>query len=266
MGNYKNVTYALVGHPVGHSFSADFFNNKFVEEGIPDEYYAAFDIDDFGKFPELLQAHKQLKGFNVTSPWKEEVIDFLDDIHPDAQDISAVNCVKIICCNGYKKLIGYNTDIYGFRESLFHFLSNNIMTFSHSSNYDFRDIRALILGTGGASRAVRKALEQLGIQFLTVSRNSSKGLTYDRLGNDIVGTHKLIINATKLGMGELSDVAPSIPYDAVGPDHFCYDLIYNPAQTEFLRRCEERGARVKNGLEMLHLQALESWNIWTGRM
>lgn len=246
------VTYGLIGHPVGHSFSASFFNDKFSKEGLVNDFYAAFDIEQISDFPSFFESQKSLKGFNVTSPWKEEIIQFLDDIMPDARDISAVNCVKIINDSDKRRLIGYNTDIYGFRESL------RCVCDKRADR-----ISTLVLGSGGASRAVKKALEQLGITFSSVSRDPRNGLIYRELTPEIIASNKLIINATPLGMGKLAGLAPSIPYDSIGPDHLCFDLIYNPEETEFLRLCREQGARTKNGLEMLRLQALKSWEIWT---
>lgn len=250
MDTNPTTTYALIGYPVGHSFSAEYFNDKFRREGLV-EHYSAESLPDIKMLPELFAKYPNLKGMNVTSPWKEAVIEYLDEVTPEALSIHAVNTVKVTYPEGRRHLSGHNTDIYGFRESLRPLL--------HRSG-----ISALVFGTGGASHAVEEVLRQLDILYKIVSRDASKGLTYDDVAPEVVSDNLLLINATPLGMGKHIGACVPIPYDAVGPQHICCDLIYNPAETEFLRRCKARGATVSNGLKMLHLQAQEAWKIWSG--
>lgn len=243
------TTYALIGYPVGHSFSAGYFNDKFRREGLS-EHYSAESLSDIAQLPELLERCPNLKGLNVTSPWKEAVIEYLDEVTPEALNIHAVNTIRVAYTSGRRYLTGYNTDIYGFRESLKPLL--------HRGSFS-----ALVFGTGGASHAVGEALHQLDIPYQIVSRDASKGLTYDQVTPKVVSDHLLLVNATPLGMGEDKSACVPIPYDAIGAEHICYDLIYNPAETEFLRRCREREASISNGLKMLYLQAQRAWEIWT---
>ncbi|MCM1290966.1 MAG: shikimate dehydrogenase [Prevotella sp.] len=244
----EEATYALIGYPVGHSFSAGYFNKKFEEEKL-DERYVAIQIPRISLFPSILNEYRHLKGINVTSPWKQDIIPFLDEISEDAKKIDAVNTIKITRIKGALHLSGHNTDIYGFRESLKKVVREDISS-------------ALIFGTGGASNAVAEALSQLGIKYMRVSRSSDNALNYADLSTELVAQSKLLINATPLGMGQNTSKCVPIPYDAISTKHICYDLIYNPAQTEFLKRGMEKGATVINGLEMLHLQAQQSWRIW----
>lgn len=237
--------YALIGYPLGHSFSADFFNAKFSAEGI-DNSYRLMPIADISKLPALLVSHPDLQGFNVTIPYKESVIPYLDAVSDEAAHIGAVNVVKIL--NGRR--IGYNSDAPAFRESLLGIIGN-------------RRPEALVLGTGGASKAVAYALESLGIKFSFVSRKKNPSiLSYDELTEEIIRSHKLIINCTPVGMAPNTEASPSIPYQFLTDSHILFDLIYNPAATQFLINGLKAGATVKNGLEMLHLQALKAWEIW----
>lgn len=234
--------FGLLGYPLGHSFSRAFFTDKFAREGI-DAEYLNFELPDIAALPALIAEHPALCGFNVTIPYKQAVIPYLDDLSSEASAIGAVNTVKI---DG-NRLIGHNTDIIGFRDSLRPLLQPH-----HT--------RALVLGTGGASRAVVHALDTLGITWRYVSRKGS--FSYSALTPAILASYTLIINCTPLGMSPNIDNCPDIPYEALTPRHLLFDLVYNPEETLFLRRGRERGAVTKNGLEMLHLQALAAWRIW----
>lgn len=241
--------YGLIGKKLGHSFSADFFNKKFEKEGI-DESYHLFPLESIEKFPELLDSYPDLKGLNVTIPYKQEVMRFLDEIDNDAEKIGAINVIKISNRGEEKYLKGYNSDYIGFLSSLQPLLTPEIKS-------------GLILGTGGASKAVAYALKKLGIQITFVSRNPLPGqLSYEDLDEEIINRNLLIVNTTPLGMSPDISSYPPIPYHLLTDKHLCYDLVYNPLETEFLKRCKEKGAQVKNGLEMLYNQALAAWDIW----
>jgi shikimate dehydrogenase len=236
--------FGLIGRELGHSFSAKFFNAKFKSEEI-DADYKLFEIDSIIKLGELL-GRNQLDGFNVTIPYKESIVPYLDDLTDEAREIGAVNCVEIR--NG--KLIGHNTDITGIEASL-HWLEAD------------KGCKALVLGTGGASKAVQYALSKRGVEFKVVSRDQSRGdVTYENLTAEIIAEHKLIINTTPVGMYPNVDEAPAINFEAIGSEHRIFDLVYNPAQTELLRRAEERGAQTMGGMLMLQTQAIASWHIW----
>jgi shikimate dehydrogenase len=238
--------YGLIGFPLGHSFSVPYFQKKFEQEGIKDSYYKAFPIDSISKFPELLSSHPELIGLNITIPYKESVLKYLDEIDETADRIGAVNTLHIK--NG--KLKGFNTDILGFKKSLVSLLEN-------------RNYRALVLGTGGAAKAVSFVLDELNIPYRLVSRTPDKqGLSYQELNQKILEEFHLIVNCSPLGMYPHTDSFPEIPYPYLGPGHILFDLIYNPLETEFLKKGRERGAKTLNGLEMLHLQAEASWTIW----
>ncbi len=239
--------YGLIGFPLTHSFSARYFAEKFGKEGIKDASYKNFPLESIEELPDLIQSEK-LDGFNITIPYKEAVIEYLDSIDADAEAIDAVNCVKIT--NG--KLKGYNTDVYGFRESLRNFIGE-------------RSPKALILGTGGSSKAVSHALSELDIPYTFVSRRKkAEWYTYADLKPVVLETYQLIINTTPLGMFPNMDGYVPLPYDALTGEHYLYDLIYNPAETQFLKMGREHGAHTKNGMEMLHLQAERNWEIWGG--
>ena len=241
--------YGLIGKKLSHSFSADFFNKKFAEEGI-DATYHLLPLETIKDFPGLLQSNPEIKGLNVTIPYKEEVIPYLTELSEEAREIGAVNVIKFIEEKNNLKLVGYNSDCIGFRDSLQPLLRKDIE-------------KALILGTGGASKAVSYVLNNLGIDFKFVSRTPKEGqLTYEDLDKQIMKDHLLIINTTPLGMfPDIKSCAP-VPYEELTERHICYDLVYNPGETEFLKRSAKYGAITKNGLEMLHLQALAAWNIW----
>jgi shikimate dehydrogenase len=246
---FMPALYGLIGKKLDHTFSPGYFNAKFSREAI-EAYYYPFEIQDINLVRDLIQKTPELRGFNVTIPYKIEILPFLDEIDPDAKEIGAVNCVKL---KG-EKMAGYNTDYVGFEKSLIPLLKS-----FHK--------KALILGTGGASMAVKFVLKKLGISFSFASRNELEdGYSYDQLTEEIITGHKLIINTTPLGMFPTVEAAPAIPYEGIGQQHLIYDLIYNPAETKFLSFGKTHGASIKNGLEMLQLQAEESWRIWNGQV
>ncbi len=238
--------YGLIGYPLSHSFSKGYFAEKFLKENITDANYDVFPLEKIDDFTALYQNKENLIGLNVTIPYKQQVIPFLDELDETSANIGAVNTVKFT----QGKRIGYNTDAYGFEMSL------KPMLQSHHTN-------ALILGTGGASKAVEYVLKKLGISFQYVSRNKSDHtISYEQLDEFIIHNSKLIINCTPIGMYPNVDVAPNIPYNAISEKHLLYDLVYNPEETLFLKKGKEKGAQTKNGLEMLYLQAERSWEIW----
>ena len=242
--------YGLIGYPLSHSFSKQYFTQKFAREAIPDAAYELFPLKAIEELPELLQEHRDLVGLNVTIPYKQQVIPFLDRLDPVAARIGAVNTIKIDSVSS--ECVGYNSDYYGFKQSLETWLVN-------------RDIRqALVLGTGGASRAVGCALQDLSIAYTYVSRQPSpEVITYEALRKEhSVTDYPLIVNTTPLGMSPHINAAPGLDYTQLTAQHFCYDLVYNPEETLFMKKSSEQGARTKNGLEMLHLQAEKSWEIW----
>ncbi len=237
--------YGLIGYPLSHSFSPGFFQQKFTAEGI-DADYRTFPISSLTEFPSLLAANPQLYGLNVTIPYKEAIIPYLDKLDEEAEKVGAVNCIAF---QGGKS-IGYNTDIIGFERSL-----TPLLKPFHTS--------ALILGTGGAARAVKYVLTKLGIPFLSVSRSHTiDAIQYEEVTPELIASHKHIINTTPLGMFPNVDSCPTIPYNALDSSNLLYDLVYNPLETKFLSLGLAQGATIKNGLEMLHIQANASWDIW----
>jgi len=242
--------YGLVGYPLKHSFSIGYFNEKFSSEKIEAEYIN-FEIPDINNFPEIIEANPNLHGLNVTIPYKEKVIPYLDELDKQTAAIGAVNVIKIIRNKGGKpKLIGYNSDIIGFTQSMQPLLQ------SHHK-------KALILGTGGASKAVFHGLKNLGIEAKFVSRTARFGmLTYEELNAEIIKEYTVIVNCTPVGMYPKVDACPDIPYEAITSEHLLYDLLYNPNITLFMKKGEAKGAVTKNGLEMLLLQAFAAWEIW----
>lgn len=242
--------YGLIGYPLGHSFSQRYFTEKFEREGIAGCTYENFPIESIDRLDEVLERHPDLCGFNVTIPYKERIIPRLRSMAEEARKIGAVNCVRVTP----EGLVGHNTDAYGFRTSLLKLLDG-----AHPE-------RALVLGTGGASKAVKYVLEQLDIPFDVVSRKASAGnFTYDELTSETVRTRRLIVNATPLGTFPKTDECPDIPYEAIGETHFLFDLVYNPPLTEFLRRGRQQGAAIANGYDMLVGQAEKAWSIWNGK-
>ena len=234
-------TYGLIGKNISYSFSRNYFDNKFKNEEISNCQYINFDTDNLSELNNIFNTDNY--GFNVTIPYKETIIPYLDSLDFHAEQIGAVNTIKI----ENEKKIGFNTDWIGFKKSLEPLLKPH-----HK--------KALILGTGGASKAVIYALKQLQIQTLIVSRNGET--TYEDLSEEIIQNHTIIINCTPVGTFPNTDSAPDIPYQFITKNHLVYDLIYNPAETLFLKKCKENGAVTKNGLEMLEIQAEESWKIW----
>ncbi|MDE6802948.1 MAG: shikimate dehydrogenase [Muribaculaceae bacterium] len=249
MATVNKKLYGLIGFPLGHSFSQMFFNQKFEAENINAEY-RNFEMPDIGDLMELLSEYTLLEGLNVTRPYKEQVIPYMDEMDETAAGVGAVNVIKFFREGDDFRLKGYNSDVKGFSDSL-----NPLITPERK--------KALILGTGGAAKAVAYALGKLRIENRLVSRSAREGvLTYDELDPAIMSEHKIIINTTPLGMYPHVDECPAIPYSDLTPEHLCYDLIYNPDVTLFMHRAAEHGAETKNGLEMLMLQAFESWDIW----
>jgi len=241
--------FGLIGYPLSHSFSKGFFAEKFQKEGISDCIYENFPLEDISQFPALLEQQPDLRGLNVTIPYKEAVLPWLDELSPAAEQIKAVNCIQFH--EGIR--IGFNTDVMGFKRSLQPLLK------PHHTN-------ALVLGTGGAAKAVMFVLQELNIPYTVVSRRAHDGIiTYDTLDKDIMTAHTIIINTSPLGMYPQVDAAPPIPYELITKHHLLYDLIYNPAETLFLKQGAAKGAAVKNGHEMLVLQAEASWDIWNER-
>ena len=240
----------LIGYPLGHSFSKKFYLEKFERENITDFHYDLYPVEDISSFPQLFERDLAFYGFNVTIPHKRNVMRFLNEFSPEAAEINAVNCVQIRWQGGKPYLKGFNTDAFGFEQSL-----RPLLQRQHTS--------ALIFGNGGAAQAVLFVLNKLGIPFKTVSRNKSNGdLTYPELTENMIASHKLLINCSPVGTFPHIEDAPDIPYEGIGSEHLLYDLIYNPEETAFLQKGKKQGATIKNGLEMLILQAEKNWEIW----
>lgn len=238
----------LIGYPISHSFSKKYFQTKFEQENITNYEYELYPLEKIEDFPKLLQKNPELVGLNVTIPHKQNIIPYLDEVDDFAQKIGAVNTIQIK--NGKTK--GYNTDYVGFMESLKNWIE------------DTKKLEALILGTGGASKAVQVALQTLQIPFKLVSRsgNEKNILSYDSLNEEVMIRNLLIINTTPMGMYPNIEDFPKIPYQYLSQEHFLYDLVYNPEETEFLKKGTIQKSKTKNGLEMLYLQAEAAWNIW----
>ncbi|NVK52570.1 MAG: shikimate dehydrogenase [Flavobacteriaceae bacterium] len=242
----ENKLFGLLGRNISYSFSSGYFNEKFNDLGLKNHRYINFDIPTINDFSSLPK--QKVNGMNVTIPYKEEIIPFLDEIDDEAAEIGAVNTIKFLADG---RLRGYNTDVFGFKKSLLPLLE------SHHT-------KALILGTGGASKAIKHALDILQIQSTFVSRNpeNSNQISYKNLTEAIIIEHTIIVNCTPLGTFPETKLFPDIPYQYINAKHLLYDLIYNPSETTFLKKGKEKGAVVKNGLEMLQLQAEKSWQIW----
>ena len=237
--------YGIIGYPLGHSFSRAFFTEKFQREHI-DAEYVNFEIASANMLPGIVQANPNLRGLNVTLPHKEAVIPMLNELSVEAKEIGAVNVIRVR--DG--RLKGFNSDIIGFMDSI-----RPLLKPWHQ--------HALVLGTGGASRAIRVGLQRLGIEWTYVSRTPAPGrLTYSELTPQLMEHYQVIVNCSPVGMFPHVDACPDIPYHLLTHRHLLYDLVYNPEETLFLKRGSEHGATVKNGLEMLHLQALASWRFW----
>lgn len=237
--------FGLIGYPLSQSFSKKYFTEKFLNEGIADATYELFELENIQQFPSLLQKHS-LSGINVTIPYKQDVMAYLDELDEEAQAIGAVNCIKVE--NG--KLKGFNTDAPAFERSL-----KMLLQPFHN--------KALVLGTGGAAKAVIHVLKKLQIEYVSVSRTKNQGLlTYDELTREVMQDHLLVINCSPLGSYPKVDTAPQIPYQQLTEKHYLYDLVYNPPHTLFLLNGQERGAAIKNGYDMLVGQAELGWKIW----
>ncbi|MBQ8712533.1 MAG: shikimate dehydrogenase [Prevotella sp.] len=244
--------YGLIGYPLGHSFSIGYHNQRFADEGI-NATYVNFEIPTIEELNEVLSQNPELKGLNVTIPYKEKVMEYLDYISPEARAIGAVNVIRVVH-DGKKILLrGYNSDVIGFTQSIEPMLERY-----HK--------KALVLGTGGASKAVAYGLKSLGIESVFVSRYERPGtIQYESITPDVVHEYQVIVNCTPLGMFPKIDTCPTLPYEALDEHNILYDLIYNPDETLFMKKGAEHGAAVKNGLEMLLLQAFASWEFWQGK-
>ncbi len=244
--------YGLIGKSLSHSFSPAYFKSKFLKENIQDCDYRAFELKSISEFPEFIKELNTLKGLNVTIPYKEEIIPYLNELSAEAMAIGAVNTIKIIQSANKTELIGFNTDLMGFSSSILAHLKPE-----HHS--------ALIIGTGGSAKMVAYFFRKAGIdyRFVSTSKNSDREMIhFADLSFDVVRKSKIIVNCSPVGMYPNLDKAPEIPYDAITPIHLLYDLIYNPTETKFLYEGKIRHATIKNGMEMLQIQAEASWKIW----
>jgi shikimate dehydrogenase len=244
----NRTKFGLLGKNISYSFSKKYFTEKFEQLGLTNLKYLNFDIPEIEEFPFIYyHIEEQFGGVNVTTPYKEEVMRYLDEIEDDAKEIGAVNTIKF---TEDHKLVGYNTDVYGFQNSIKPLLK------SHHK-------KALILGTGGASKAIAFALRKLGIEYKFVSRRlMENGFLYSVLNQQIMDEYTIIVNCTPIGTFPNTNESPNIPYDCITEKHLLFDLIYNPEETKFLEQGKQKGASIKNGLEMLELQAEKSWEIW----
>ena len=241
--------YGLIGYPLGHSVSINYFNEKFENEGM-DALYENFEIPSIKQFPEIIDTNPDLRGLNVTIPYKEQVIEYLDFLSPEAQAIGAVNVIRVEHKGKKTILKGYNSDVIGFTRSI-----EPLLERYHK--------KALILGTGGASKAIDFGLKSLGLQTLRVSRQEKpEAITYEQITPELIKDYNVIINCTPCGMYPHADECPKLPYEAMDSHTLLYDLLYNPDETLFMKRGKAHGALVKNGLEMLLLQAFASWEFW----
>ncbi|MBQ5713022.1 MAG: shikimate dehydrogenase [Bacteroidaceae bacterium] len=237
--------YGIIGYPLGHSFSRGFFTEKFARESI-NAQYLNFEIPDVAMLSDVLRDNPELRGLNVTLPHKQAIIPLLDEMSEEAMEIGAVNVIRVR--NG--KLKGFNSDIIGFTNSIKPLLQPH-----HR--------KALVLGTGGASKAIRVGLNRLGIEWTYVSRSPRDGMvTYEDVTAETLQEYTVIVNCSPVGMFPKVDAAPAIPYELLSPQHLLFDCVYNPEETLFMKKGRKQGATVKNGLEMLHLQATASWKFW----
>ena len=244
--------YGLIGYPLGHSFSVGYHNQRFADEGI-NAKYVNFEIPTIDQLIEVLSQNPELKGLNVTIPYKERVMPFLDYVSPEARSIGAVNVIRVVHNGQNVELRGYNSDVIGFTQSIEPMLEKH-----HT--------KALVLGTGGASKAVAYGLRSLGLETVFVSRYERPGtIQYKSITPDVVQEYNVIVNCTPVGMYPKTNECPLLPYEALTERNILYDLIYNPDETLFMKKGKERGAQVKNGLEMLLLQAFASWEFWNGK-
>lgn len=247
--------YGLIGFPLGHSFSKNFFTKKFSEEGIIDSIFENFPIEKIDLLPGIIHSNPELIGLNVTIPYKEQVIPFLDELDEPVGKIGAVNTIQIRRNKNKFFLKGFNTDVYGFLNSL-----HPLLTAEHR--------KAIILGTGGASKAIKYVFKELNIDYISASIEELKEneIRYDQIDKKLIADSLIIVNATPLGTYPNINVCPPIPYQYITPKHILFDLVYNPDETLFLKHGKEKGAAVKNGLEMLHFQALKSYEIWNSQV
>ncbi len=251
--NPRERIFGLIGYPVSHSFSKRYFTEKFAREGLSDCRYELFPLPSIAAFPELIAGTPSLRGLNVTLPHKETVIPHLDRLDPAAAAVGAVNTIRISPAG----CEGFNTDVIGFERSLLRWLDENRA----------RPSAALVLGTGGAAKAVGYVLQKLGVAYRLVSRKPGPDrLTYDQVDSAVLAEHHLIVNTTPLGMAPQTGARPDLPYEQLSPEHLLYDLVYNPEKTLFLSEGEKRKSRTINGLEMLHLQAEAAWKIWNPKL
>ena len=242
----------LIGYPLSHSFSKKYFSDKFEEEKIEGYHYELFPLPTINHLKDLIQTQPNLLGLNITIPYKQDALPYLDEISEEAEKVGAINTIKFE--NGSLK--GFNTDVYGFEISLKKLLA--------SARLDFKEMNALVFGTGGAAKAVTYVLDKLEINYQLVSRSQGKGrITYKMIDKECLEKHQILINTTPLGMSPNVDAAPNLPYEHLTDQHFLYDLVYNPRVTKFLQMGLNNNAKIMNGLEMLHLQAEKSWSIWT---
>lgn len=245
--------YGLIGYPLGHSFSISYFNQRFQDENI-DAVYENYEIPTIDALPEVLSSNPELKGLNVTIPYKEKVLPFLDSITPEARAIGAVNVIRVTHRGDKTTLKGFNSDVIGFTKSIEPMIDSKWHR------------KALILGTGGASKAIDFGLRHLGLETVFVSRYERPGtIQYKSITPEIVREYNVIVNCTPLGMYPKTEICPDLPYEAMDSHTILYDLIYNPDETLFMKRGAKYGANVKNGLEMLLLQAFASWEFWNGK-
>lgn len=240
--------YGLIGKKLGHSFSARYFNERFEKQHI-DARYELFEISSIEGISNLITSHPELRGLNVTIPYKQEVLPYLAELTPTASAIGAVNCIRIVRDGENNRLIGHNTDAGGFKDAISPLIGNRR--------------KALLLGLGGASKAVMYALKTLDIEVQGVSRTPRDGvISYSDLTESLMSEFDIIVNSTPLGMWPCIDSCPDIPYEYVNDGYLCFDLVYNPEETEFMKRCSQRGAKVSNGLQMLYNQADLAYKFW----
>ena len=243
--------YGIIGYPLGHSFSRNYFNQKFADEGI-NAKYINFEIPSIEMVIEVVTANPELRGLNVTIPYKEKIIEYLDQLAPEARAIGAVNVVRVTHEGGKIRMKGFNSDVIGFTQSI-----EPMLGAQHK--------KALVLGTGGASKAVCYGLKSMGLETVNVSRYEREGtICYRDVTPEVVKEYPVIVNCTPVGMFPKTDKCPELPYEALDENNILYDLVYNPDETLFMKQGSEHGAQVKNGLEMLLLQAFASWEIWNG--
>ena len=245
-------TFGLIGHRLGYSFSKNFFTEKFAKENLQEHEYVNFELDSIDEFPGIFNSGKTICGLNCTIPYKQQIMPFLDEIDAEAAQVGAVNTVKITTKDGKRHLKGFNTDIYGFENSL-------------RPMFEEKHKKALILGTGGASKAIKHILNKLKIEFVSASIEDQlfeKEIRYNHIDEQLLKEHLIIIQATPLGTFPNVDACADIPYQYISANHVCFDLVYNPEETLFLKKAKAQGAKTKNGLEMLHLQAIRAWEIW----